>query len=280
MYNWNLWAIVETMKPRHHYHEGANHKNLTQCAENNIEYFQKSTLLTSQKARCVEIHSLYDFILKHWEGNMIPMGTLSWSLGYEIYFQYLTACLLDTITAICIAESNGDHPADIKAAKDMDLVATIILPTLFNNSVLSESWWRSIDSSSNLLEDLYSYRTQQYWDNPIHSDPKTSHFRPWISAMTILQSSDWPPIECGIEMFIDRCELSHPISACHHMRYWHNVPLLPLSCPCLRHAIDFASYLPESSVLEYIRILGIVNCLTKIVTYLHYKKGKDSAELA
>jgi len=41
-YDWELLAIVETMKQWRHYLEGATHKILVQCDHKNLEYFQTS----------------------------------------------------------------------------------------------------------------------------------------------------------------------------------------------------------------------------------------------
>jgi hypothetical protein len=69
MYDWELLAIVVTLKHCRQNHEGANHKVLIQWHPKNFNFSQTPKVLSWRQPRWGEILSVYDFVIEHMEGK-------------------------------------------------------------------------------------------------------------------------------------------------------------------------------------------------------------------
>jgi len=125
-YDWELLAIVETLKQWRHYVEGANYKVLIWCDHKNLEYFQTSKVLSRTQARWSEILSAYDFIIEHLEDTKNPSDGPSRRPDYEIGYERPVAQLLATMP---VEPYNDLRPAII-AAQASDSLAVNVLAML------------------------------------------------------------------------------------------------------------------------------------------------------
>jgi len=116
--DWELLAMVHSMKQCRHNHEGVNHLVLIQCDYRNLQYWQISKVLSRREARWAKILSLYHFVMEHQEHKNNPVNGPSKRPHYEIGSHNLTAILLPSITVTTITKSYGDLLPEIKTAQD------------------------------------------------------------------------------------------------------------------------------------------------------------------
>jgi len=138
-YDRELLAIVESMKQCCHYLEGVNHKVLIQCEHKNLEYFQKSKVPSQPLVRWAEILSWYGFVIEHLEGEKNTADGPSRRPDYDIRYENMTAKCLGTLAATTLTESYDDLQPEVKAAQEINFLATEIWPTLFDASTPDES---------------------------------------------------------------------------------------------------------------------------------------------
>ena len=143
------------MKQWRDYLEGANHEVLIQCDHKNLEYFQKSKVLSRRQAKWAEIHCLYDFVIELLKGKKNPADGPSRRPDYEISYTNLTAKLLAILAATTITELYRHLLPEIKTAQETDFLATEIRPTLVDVSTTDESQWRSIDGALTYERRIY-----------------------------------------------------------------------------------------------------------------------------
>jgi len=78
---------VETLKWWNHYLNTANYKILIWCDYNNLEWFQRSNILSTGQARWTDILPAYDILIEDLEGTQNsasdPSSRLDYQIGYE-----------------------------------------------------------------------------------------------------------------------------------------------------------------------------------------------------
>jgi len=217
-YDREISAIVETTIQWRHYREGANHMVLIQCNHNNLEYVQMSEVLSRQQGRWAEIIPSYHFVIQQVEGKKCPADRPSERPDYMIGYKSIMAKLLATLAATTITESHDDHPPEINAAQETDLVAMEIRATLVDGSTADESGWRAI-------ERCLTYEEKEYVHAAFHSretsvvrhHPESGHFGALNTANLVSGDVHWPAMLSEIWKYVAGCEFCHPIKAPYHI---------------------------------------------------------------
>jgi len=212
---------------------------------------------------------------------MNPADGWSGRRNYDISYVNMTAMLRSTVAPTTITESYGDLLQVIKAAQEINFLATKIWPNLFNDSITDDSQRKSIDRvliynrTLSVLTALCSRVIRDF-----HNNIASGHFGVLKTVEPRWREYCWPGMVLEIWAYVASCQLCHRINALHHTCNGLNMPLSLSSCPCEALTIEYVTNLPESIALEYTRIQVFFNCLTKMATYLPSGKGIDCPALS
>jgi len=299
MYDWELLAIVETMKQRRHYLEEANRKVLIQCNHKNLEYFQTSKVLSRRQAMWAEILSSHDFVIEHLEGNKNPSDGPSRWPDYETGYERPTTRLLATLAATTVEPYNDLLPA-IRTAQTTDSLAIdvnkkIVDPQMVGIPDLSESGgqdgstdtgnspWKVISGALTNKGRIYVPADDALRSNVIshfHDYPESGHFGAFRTVEPVSRDFYWPAMDATVRKYIAGCNVRHRIKAPRHASHRVNMLLLPPHRTWEGVTMVFVTDLPWSTALGFTGILVVVDRLTKMAIYQPCQKDIDSLELA
>ena len=113
-----------------------------------------------------------------------------------------------------------------------------------------------------------------------HDNWESGHFGALETAELLFRDFYWAAMDARVRKYVAGCVLCHRIKAPGHARHGQNILLQLRSRPWEGVKMDFVTDLPESTASKYTGILVIVDRLTKMATYLPYRKDIDSPELA
>jgi len=219
-YNRELLAIVETLRQRRHYLEGANHKILIQCNHKNLEYFQTSKVLSRRQARWAEILSSYNFVIEHLEGKKNPADGPSRRPDYKEGYERPTARLLATLAVTTHEPFNNLLPA-IEAAQDTDALATDMKNKIGGQDGSKDKdtgmQWKVSAGALTIEGRIYvpeALRNQVI--SLFHDNPGSGHFGALRTAELVSRDLYWRGLDTTVRKYVAGCEVCHRINALRH----------------------------------------------------------------
>jgi len=272
-YDWELSAIMETLKQWRHYLEGANYKVLIRCDHKNLEKFQTSKVLSRRQARWSEILSAYDIVIEHLEGSKDSADGPSRRPDYMIGYERPVARLLATVTvepyddlmpAILAAQASESSAVDVSAK----LVDRPMIDSTDNAK--EESQWKVVTGVLTYEGRIYVLATDSLRGKVIslfHDNPESGHFGALKTTEVVSSDFYWPAMDSRVHKYVSGCEVCHRIKALRYARHGINMPLEAPSRPWEGVTMDLVTDLPESTASGYTGILVIVDRLPKMAIY-------------
>jgi len=236
-YDRELLAIVETLKQWRHYLEGANYQIFIRCDHKNLEYFQRSKVLSRRQARWSEILSAYDFVIENLEGSKNPADGPSRRPDYEIGYERPLARLLATVSV----EPYDDPIPAIIDAQASDPLAVDVSAKLVDRPMIDGTDTAKEESQWTVVAGVLTYEGRIYVPaidslrgkviSLFHDIPESGHFGALKTTELISRDFCWPVMDTRVRKYVSGCEVCHRIKAPRHARHGIKLPLEILSRP-------------------------------------------------
>jgi hypothetical protein len=249
-YDWQLLAIVETLKQWWQYLEGTNYKLLIPCDHTNLEYFQISKELSRRQARWSEILSAYDFVIEHLEDSKNPADGPCRRPDYEIGYKRTVARRLATVSV----KPYDDLMPAIIAAQASDSLAVDVSAKLVDRPMIDgtdttkeESQWKVIAGVLTYEGWIYVPATDSLRGTVIslfHYNPESGDFGALMTTELVSRDFHWLAMDSCVRKYVSGCEVCHRIKVPRYSRHGINMPLDAPSRPWEGVTMDFVTDLP------------------------------------
>ncbi|SPC65346.1 uncharacterized protein UHOD_11060 [Ustilago sp. UG-2017b] len=290
-----MFAIVAAFKHWRQYLEGAKFQVQVLTDHRSLEYFTTTKQLNHRQARWSELLADFDFVIQYRPGAQ--------------------AGLPDTLTRrsdmrpmdkgpSLMQEHNPNNFQALLKPHQLRLAATGILTVKsditdkIRDALSSDSWTSALleqahlgspplgfaINSMNLLTyrdsvcvpDVDNLRLLIVQDR--HNSPSVGHPGRRKTLSLVRRSFFWPGMSKFVHTFVGSCETCRHIKAVRHKPYGHLKSLPVPPHPWSSISMDLIEQLPPSS--DFTAILVVVDCLTKMATFVPTTNTLDAPELA
>jgi len=281
-----LSAIRDTLKQWRHYLEGTNDKVLIRCDHNDLDYFQKSKVLSRWEARWAETLSADDFVIELLDPSYNPADSPSRWPNYKIGYKWPVAQRFPTVSV----EPFDDLMRAIIVAQAFEPLVVEVLAKLVDDRIIDHTDTANEDTQWKVVAGVLTYEGRIYVPainslhgkviNLFHDNPESSHFGSLMNTELVSGNFYWPPMQSLVRNYVSGCYVCDQITAPRHARHGINMPLEAPSRTCegvMRYCV---TDLANSTAWGYTGSVIILDQLTKMTICLPFRKDIDSRELA